>query len=140
MRPPRAERSSPKVAILLPSATEIVCALGMREALVGVSHECDHPESVLGLPVLTSSRLRAPESRAGADRGSAGIDREIRRLLADGLAIYTVDVAALERAAPDVIVTQDLCDVCAVSFEDVKAAARQLASPSVPIVTLRPTR
>jgi len=128
------------VASLLPSATEIVCALGMQEALVGVSHECDYPESVVGLPVLTSSRLLPPGRRGVADRGSAQVDREIRRLLADGLALYTVDVDALERAAPDVIVTQDLCEVCAVSFEDVKAAARKLASPSVRIVNLRPTR
>jgi iron complex transport system substrate-binding protein len=140
MTPHRTGNAPPRVASLLPSATEIVCALGLREALVGVSHECDFPESVAGLPVLTSSRLPAREGTGVAGPESGGVDREIRKLLADGLAIYTVDVAALERAAPDVIVTQDLCEVCAVSFEDVKAAARKLASPSVRIVNLRPTR
>jgi iron complex transport system substrate-binding protein len=129
-------RPPPRIASLLPSATEIVCALGLEEALVGVSHECDFPESVAGRTVLTSSRLALP----GADRSSGGIDRGIRRILEDGLSIYTVDVAALKAAAPDVIVTQDLCEVCAVSFEDVAAAARELASPYVRIVNLRPTR
>jgi iron complex transport system substrate-binding protein len=127
-------RPAPRIASLLPSATEIVCALGLEEALVGVSHECDFPESVAGRPILTSTRWRLP------DPSSAGIDREIRRMLEDGLSIYTVDLAALQAAAPDVIVTQDLCEVCAVSFEDVAAAARELASPDVRIVNLHPTR
>jgi iron complex transport system substrate-binding protein len=127
---------APRIASLLPSATEIVCALGLEEALVGVSHECDFPAGVAGRPVLTASRLALP----GRHGSSAGIDREIRRILEDGLSIYTVDLAALKAAAPDVIVTQDLCEVCAVSFEDVAAAARQLASPDARIVNLHPTR
>ena len=130
----------PRIASLLPSATEIVCALGLEEALVGVSHECDFPESVAGRPVLTSTRLALPERSSARIDSSAGIDREIRRILEDGLSIYTVDLAALKAAAPDVIVTQDLCEVCAVSFEDVAAAARELASPDVRIVNLHPTR
>lgn len=126
-------RTLPRVASLLPAATEILCALGAREALVGVSHECDFPVGVGERPVLTRTRLGPPA-------GSAGIDRDVRRTLEQALAVYEVDVAALARAAPDVIVTQDLCDVCAISRPLVEAAARELANPEVLIVSLHPTR
>jgi iron complex transport system substrate-binding protein len=123
---------SPRVASLLPSATEIVCALGLERALVGISHECDHPPSVAGMPVLTSTKV-APSAH------SRDIDRDVRRIVRDALAVYDIDLAALERAAPDVIVTQDLCDVCAVSFDAVCAATKAVA-PSAQIVSLHPTR
>jgi iron complex transport system substrate-binding protein len=131
---PRAasEGRAPRVASLLPSATEIVCALGLEDALVGVSHECDWPPSVRGLPVLTSTRV----AHAGT---SAAIDRDVRRVLEDALAVYSINLDALHRAAPDVIVTQDLCDVCAVSLEDVRKAAAAVL-PEARIVNLRPTR
>jgi iron complex transport system substrate-binding protein len=122
-----------RIASLLPSATEIVCALGLRESLVGVSHECDWPAGVGALPSLTATRLAAGPS-------SAGIDRDLRALVRDALAVYSVDVAALERAAPSVIVTQDLCDVCAVSYDAVCAAAKELTQDAVRIVNLHPTR
>lgn len=125
---------SPRVASLLPSATEIICALGAEANLVGVSHECDFPpRATSGKPVLTSTRVRKAPS-------SAAIDRNVREILRDALAVYDVDVEALERAAPDVIVTQDLCDVCAVSLEDVRRAVLTIARPSVRIVNLHPTR
>ena len=123
---------SPRVASLLPSATEIVCALGLERALVGISHECDHPPGVAGTPVLTSTKV-APSAH------SRDIDRDVRRIVRDALAVYDIDLAALERAAPDVIVTQDLCDVCAVSFDAVCAATKAVA-PSAHIVSLHPTR
>lgn len=129
MAPPDA----PRIVSLLPSATEIVCALGMGDGLVGVSHECDWPAEVVGKPVLTSSRL-APVGTSG------DIDRDVRTLVRDALAIYAVDEGALARARPDVIVTQDLCEVCAVSFDAVVTAARRLADPDVDIVNLHPTR
>ena len=122
-----------RVASLLPSATEMVCALGMRDALVGVSHECDFPQDVVGLPVLTRSKV-ALAGRSGE------IDRDVRAVLADALAVYDVLVEELERVRPDVIVTQDLCDVCAVSFADVERAVRRLTRPDVRIVNLHPTR
>jgi iron complex transport system substrate-binding protein len=126
--------SPPRVASLLPSATEIVCALGAEGSLVGVSHECDFPApATRGKPVLTSTRVH----KAGS---SAAIDRGVREILRDALAVYEVDVEALERAAPDVIVTQDLCDVCAVSLEDVRSAIRTIAKPNIRIVNLHPTR
>ncbi len=124
----------PRVASLLPSATEMVCAVGLEEALVGVSHECDWPRSVVGRPVLTIPKVFAEALSSGA------IDRDVRRILRDALAVYDIDLAALAAAAPDVIVTQDLCDVCAVSFADVEKAARALLPPDVRIVNLHPTR
>src|SRR5262249_22500325 len=89
--------------------------------------------SVVGRPVLTASKV-ALSTRSGQ------IDRDVRALLKDALAVYDIKEDALAAARPDVIVTQDLCDVCAVSLEDVVAAARRLANPAVNIVNLRPLR
>jgi iron complex transport system substrate-binding protein len=122
-----------RIASLLPSATEMVCALGAEEELVGVSHECDYPPAVRDRTVLTSSKVRP-------DGDSAAIDGDVRRILRRALAVYDIDEAALAAARPDVIVTQDLCDVCAVSYEDVEAAARRLLGPDVRLVNLHPTR
>ncbi|WP_437913148.1 ABC transporter substrate-binding protein [Sorangium sp. So ce302] len=122
-----------RIASLLPSATEIVCALGAQSELVGVSHECDFPEGLTGLPVLTRPRLRPA-------RSSREIDAAVRDVLRDALAVYDIDLDALREARPDVIVTQDLCDVCAVSFDDVRAAVARLARQDVRIINLHPTR
>jgi iron complex transport system substrate-binding protein len=122
-----------RVASLLPSATEIVCAVGAEADLVGISHECDFPESVRHLPALTRARLRPV-------RSSREIDREVRSVLQDALAVYEIELARLTEARPDVIVTQDLCDVCAVSFNDVCAAAAALVHQELRIVNLHPTR
>lgn len=119
---------------LLPSATELVCAVGCADQLVGVSHECDFPEAVRGLPVLTRARI-------DAQVGSAAIDQAVRAVIRGALSIYEVDEARLAALAPDVIVTQDLCEVCAVSLDDVRrAVARLAARDAVRIVSLRPTR
>jgi iron complex transport system substrate-binding protein len=120
-----------RIVSLLPGATEIVCALGAVGELVGVSHECDYPPSVRTLPRVTRAKLD-PRGR------SADIDRDVRALLAQGLAIYEIDVAALAALRPDVIVTQHQCDVCAVSFDDVQAAAQQALGVDVRIVSLAP--
>jgi iron complex transport system substrate-binding protein len=133
---------APRIASLLPSATEMVCALGLGARLVGVSHECDHPaEDVRGKRVLTASKVLSA-SALGAT--SAAVDRDVRRVLKDALAVYDVDVDGLREAAPDVIVTQDLCDVCAVSIDDVRAAVRALElgpdGREPVLVNLHPTR
>ena len=93
-----------RVVSLLPSATEMVCALGAGSELVGISHECDFPEDVRDRPVLTSARISAAGS-------SKAIDAAVRDVVHDALSIYAVDEARLAALAPDVIVTQDLCEV-----------------------------
>ena len=120
-----------RIVSLLPSATEMVCAVGAHKNLVGVSHECDYPAGVERLPILTHVRRQLP-------RSSAAIDRAVREILADALAVYEVEVERLQEAAPDVVVTQDLCDVCAVSLDDVREALRELTRGDVAVVSLKP--
>src|SRR5437588_7625885 len=122
-----------RIVSLLPSATEIVCALGARAELVGRSHECDFPLGLEDVAVLTSSRV-------GPLPSSKAIDASVRSVLRDALAIYDIDVEGLRAARADVIVTQDLCDVCAVSLHDVRAAVARLARQNVAIVNLHPMR
>ncbi|MCW5830982.1 MAG: ABC transporter substrate-binding protein [Labilithrix sp.] len=123
-----------RVVSLLPSATEMVCALGAEAELVGVSHECDFPEDVRDRPVLTSARI-APSG------SSKAIDAAVRDVVRDALSIYAIDEPKLAALAPDVIVTQDLCEVCAVSLDDVRRAVARLARrEAVDVVSLRPTR
>ena len=123
-----------RIVSLLPSATEIVCALGAAGELVGISHECDFPAEIRGRRVLTSARIDAGGS-------SAAIDAAVRAVIRDALSIYAVDDAGLGALAPDVIITQDLCEVCAVSLDDVRAAVARLAHRTdVAIVALTPTR
>jgi len=121
-----------RIVSLLPSATEIVCELGLGDRLVGVTHECDHPPFVAALPKVT--RTLVPH-----DATSREIDRLVRERLATEKALYSLDLPTLERLAPDVIVTQALCDVCAVAESEVAAAACTL--PGRPrVVNLEPTR
>ncbi len=123
-----------RIVSLLPSATEIVAALGAAGELVGVSHECDYPDEVRGLPVLTRSRL-------AAELSSREIDRTVRAALTEALSLYAIDHELLAELAPDLILTQDLCEVCAVSRDDVRSAVARLAgSEQLRIVSLSPTR
>lgn len=123
-----------KIVSLLPSATEIVCALGAASNLVGISHECDYPEAVRGLPQLTSSSIASHGS-------SREIDSAVRGVLNGALSVYSVDYEKLGELAPDILITQDLCEVCAVSLTDVRAALARLAhQDNIRIVSLRPTR
>jgi len=119
-----------RVVSLLPSATEIVCALGLQEYLVGVSHECDYPARVAGLPVVTNTAI--PK---GLD--SKAIDEKVRELLQTDAALYHLDMDALLALKPSHIVTQALCDVCAVSAAEVEDVVCRL--PDKPqIVNLEP--
>lgn len=102
-----------RICSLLPSATEIVADLGLTEALVGVSEECDWPAEVRKLPVVTASRVD-PTSLTSAE-----IDGAVREAVADGRSLYALDEQLLADLSPDVIITQDLCSVCAVSGSDV---------------------
>ena len=125
----------PRIVTLLAAATEIVAAVDAGDELVGVSHECDHPpDAVAGRPVLTTARV-------GPLPSSASVDRSVRQLVADALAVYDIDAELLAALAPDVIVTQDLCRVCAVSVDDIRAAVARLAAKAdLQLVTLHPRR
>ena len=122
-----------RIVSLLPSATEIVCALGYEDQLVGRSHECDYPSSVGRLPALTSPKFD-PEGT------SLEIDERVRKILVDALAVYRVDADKLRDLAPDTIVTQSQCDVCAVSMRDVEQAVAQWIGGAPKIVSLAPYR
>lgn len=123
--------SLPRIVSLLPSATEIVCALGLQDALVGVSHECDWPPSVRALPVLTSAALPA-------DLPSGEMDRLVRERLARGEGLYMLDAALMRALQPTLIVTQALCEVCSIALPEVLRVARSLPTEP-PVVSLEPT-
>lgn len=120
-----------RIVSLVPSATEILFALGLGDRVVGVTHECDHPTEALGVRRVTRDRLPA-----GLSAGQ--IDAAVREQTLEGRAIYELDRDALRELAPDLIVTQALCAVCAVSLDEVQEAAAAL--PSQPrVVSLDPT-
>lgn len=118
-----------RVVSLLPSATETLgLLLGSRleragVTLIGRSHECDHPASVLSLPALTAQRT------SYATAGAAGVDAQVSAALANGESLYSLDVGLLTRLAPDLILTQDLCDVCSIDLGAVRAAAAAMPTP-----------
>ena len=119
-----------RVVTLLPSATEIVCALGREDSLVGVSHSCNFPESVRRLPVMTSTHVPYTES-------SEVIDAYVRDHLTGHEALYDLNIDGVREAHPDVVVSQALCDVCAVATGDVIEAISSI--PSKPaLVDLEP--
>lgn len=112
-----------KIVSLLPSATEIVCALGLIDHLAAVTHECDFPPAVRGKPAITKSHL-SPEMT------SAQIDSAVSNQLSSGAhSLYTINLDLLQAIQPDLIVTQRLCDVCAVDYDEVLEAAKSLPLP-----------
>lgn len=120
-----------KIASLLPSSTEILCALGLENELVGITHECDFPASVAGKPHLTASRI------SHAAMSSKEIDHAVRSQLDGHGSIYDLDTELLEKLQPDLIVTQELCEVCAVSYKTVEKAARMYVA-NAKVVSLEP--
>ena len=122
-----------RIVSLLPSATEIVCALGCEPQLVGRSHECDYPPSVGVLPVCTAPKF-VPEG------ASLAVDRQVKTLVREGLSVYRVDAERLRELKPDLIVTQTQCAVCAVSEQEVRAAVRDWVGTRPAIVSLAPAR
>ena len=121
-----------RIVSLLPSATEIVAALGCADRLVGISHECDFPARITHLPRVTQCEIH------GADLPSAQIDAWVRETLASRGTLYTLDEQLVRDLRPDVILTQQLCDVCAVNYGSVAAFARSLARPPL-VVNLQPS-
>src|SRR5947199_9278463 len=118
-----------RIASLLPSATEILFSLGLGDQVVAVSHECDYPPEASKRPALTKSALHHKIHK------SIDIDREVEQRGGD---IYEIDEKLLEKLTPDLILTQELCHVCAVSYTRVKEAARVLDADAK-IVSLEPT-
>ena len=119
-----------RIISLLPSATEIICSLGLREHLVGVTHECDYPADVVGLPMVTKSAI--PH-----DASSIEIDQLVHSQLETTTALYSLNVKLLDELQPDIIVTQALCEVCAVSEAEIEASICRL-SKRPRVVNLEP--
>lgn len=124
--------SRPRAVSLLPAATEIVGALGLLDWLVGISHECDYPPEVVSRPRVTHCEIH--------EKGlpSADVDRWVNEALATTGTLYTMDEPLLRRLAPDVILTQRLCDVCAVAYGSVQALAATLPGPPQ-VINLEPS-
>ena len=121
----------PRIVSLIASATEIVCALGFEDQLVGRSHECDYPPSVKSLPQITSPKFNVEGT-------SAEIDHRVKSIVQDALSVYRVDAAMLEELKPTHIITQAQCEVCAVSLKDVEQAVCEFTSSRPIIVSLQP--
>jgi iron complex transport system substrate-binding protein len=120
-----------RIVSLIASATEIVCALGFEDQLVGRSHECDFPLEVKRLPQLTSPKFEVEGT-------SAEIDQRVKSVLEDALSVYRVDAKALDELKPTHIITQSQCEVCAVSLKDVEQAVCELTGSRPMIVSLEP--
>ena len=110
----------PKIVSLLPAATEIAYALGLEKNLVGRSHECDFPAAVKQLPVCSEANF--PDNLSSGD-----IDIKVKEILADALSVYTVKRVQIKQLAPDVVITQAQCEVCAVSLKEVEEALDEAA-------------
>ncbi len=115
-----------RICSLLPSATEIVADLGLGGCLVGVSEECDWPPEVRSLPVVTASRVDT------AQMSSFEVEQAVREAISDGRPLYAIECDLLEELEPDLILTQDLCAVCAVSAD----AVDELCAADVEVVAL----
>jgi iron complex transport system substrate-binding protein len=123
--------SSMQIVSLLPSTTEIVCALGLKKNLVGRSHECDFPKGIDQLPVCTAAKI-------DSSRSSLEIDQQVKRILEQGVSIYQVHAELLKKLQPDIILTQAQCEVCAVSLKEVEEAVCGWLESPVQIVSCSP--
>lgn len=123
--------SAQRIVSLLPSATEIVAALGLADQLVGRSHQCDFPASVESLPVCSSTKVNL-------DGTSRDIDGRVNEIIAQGVSCYRVDADLLRALRPDVILTQTQCAICAVTPADLEEALREWMGPGPQLVSLAP--
>ena len=120
-----------RIVSLLPSCTEIICKLGYTKHLVGISHECDYPNSISDLPVLTKARL-------SSEGTSIEINQSVTDLLQRGLSVYDVDASLLKSLSPDIIITQAQCEACAVSLDQVKDIVSNWTLNKTEIISLEP--
>jgi len=134
MPPYTMDTAPPRIVSLLPAATEIVAALGLRPALVGRSHECDEPADVRPLPALTAPRI---DPGASSTEIHAAVGRALAARPGSSTSLFALDIDRLAALAPDVILTQAACNVCAIAADDVAAAVQAVGHP-VRIVPLSP--
>lgn len=120
-----------RIVSLIPSATEILAALGLTDAIMGRSHECDYPPEIQDRPVCTQAQLNS-------NAPSEEIHKDVNSLLQSALSIYQIKTDLLEKLQPTHILTQDQCDVCAVSLEDVEKAVATLTHSQPQIISLKP--
>ncbi len=121
----------PRILSLIPSSTEIVCALGFENQLIGRSHECDFPSSVQTLSSCTAPKFKVEGT-------SAEIDQRVKSILKNALSVYQIDEKKLQQMQPDIIITQAQCEVCAVSLKDVENAVYEWVESRPQIVSLEP--
>ncbi len=124
-------KDSIKIVSLIPSGTEILAALGLTDAIVGRSHECDFPSEIKNLPACTQARLNS-------NAASGEIHDKVNELLQSALSIYQIKTDILQKLQPTHIITQDQCDVCAVSFGEVENALKSLTLTSPQVISLQP--
>jgi iron complex transport system substrate-binding protein len=122
-----------RIISLLPAATEIVCALGLQQNLVGRSHECDYPEGVSQLPVCSDANM-------DHNLSSLEIDQRVKEILSDALSVYTVNRETIKELQPDVVITQAQCEVCAVSLTEVEQALENYLDKPAQIISLEPQK
>ncbi len=125
------EPSTPRIISLIASSTEILVRMGYERFLVGRSHECDYPATVLSLPAVTSPKFPT-------DGTSYEIDQRIRAIVQEGLSVYRVDAEKVKQLAPTHIVTQVQCQICAVSLRDVDAALKEITGCDPKVIHLEP--
>ena len=120
-----------RIVSLLPSSTEIIHALGCGDRIVGRSHECDYPAGIAELPPCTAPKF-------DPNGTSKEIDERVKAVLEEAVSVYRVDTALLDELAPDLVITQSQCELCAVSLQDVQAAVRQLVRSKPDVLSLEP--
>ncbi len=123
-----------RIVSLLPGLTEIAVALGFEDNLVGRSHECDYPKSVKTLPVCSEPKYNIPETANSAD-----INQSVNELLKKGLSVYRIDEEKLRLLKPDLILTQDHCEACAVSFSEVEDAINNYLGKETTVISVSPS-
>jgi iron complex transport system substrate-binding protein len=121
-----------RICSFLPSATEILCAIGLQDSIAGISFECDYPPEVRSKPVVVYTRLLPALA-------PAEIDRQVNETVRQGKSLYRIEVEKLKQIQPDLVITQDLCHVCAASSEDLRAATTVLP-PWTRVISLSPHR